>query len=104
MAYLVHQSLNDERILEYVLAQRMIEHHGLASLLARPSSLPLPLPPALLHHTAFHASEMFVCVPYSVAKPELDPYVFGLTDPDPLLRCTVPDADSAPDPFIIQQE
>jgi hypothetical protein len=75
MAHLVHQSLDDERILEYVLAQCMIEHHGLASLLARPSSLPLPLLPALLHYTAFHASEMFVCVPCSVAVP--DPFVFG---------------------------
>jgi hypothetical protein len=100
LAYLVHESLDDKRVLEYVLAQRMIEHHGLPRLLARPSSLPLPLPPALLHYTAFHASEIFMCVPCSVAVP--DPFVFG--DPDPIVRCKAPDADSDPDLLIIQQK
>ena len=50
LAHLVYECLYDEGILEYVLSQRMVEHHGLAGLLA--AAGPLPLQAALLHLAA----------------------------------------------------
>jgi hypothetical protein len=45
----------------------------------------------------------------SVADPDLnpdpqDPHVFGLPDPDPLVRGMDADSDPAPDPSIIMQK
>jgi hypothetical protein len=40
----------------------------------------------------------------SVADPKPDPRVFGLSDPDPLVRCMDPALDPDPDPSIIMQK